>query len=106
MCELCSEGWSEEEPNRIEGATCAFQAEDSPSVCGAPAMWRLRERYVEGHMCEQHAREAAEALGSGFMEMLQEAGISEGETLRPISGEAACDECSRPATYANLTMAT
>jgi hypothetical protein len=39
------------------------------------------------------------------MEVLQAAGVSEGETLKPITADAKCDHCDEPAKYAELTLA-
>jgi hypothetical protein len=101
------ESWSEEEGvSKDAGFTCEFSTEKALHLCGAPARWRFRERVVDDHFCEAHAREHAEDLKSGLMEMLQQAGVSEGESLKPIVADVACDEagCSARAKYADLAI--
>jgi hypothetical protein len=92
VCELCQTENSQEEIalTRDDGFTCEFQADENASVCSAPAVWLFTERYVDGHLCEEHAQ-----------------GTSEGETLKPIASKTdRCDQCNRLATCASITMAS
>lgn len=117
MCDLCQrENMSEEVPlPRWTTIVCGW-SDEFGNDCQSQATHVLRERYVDEHLCEEHGRELAQALGEGLMELLQQTGVSEGETLKPISpGQAVCDsrslippgsdKCKRPAVYANVTFA-
>jgi hypothetical protein len=80
--------------------------DESTEICGAPAIYQLKERYVDDHFCEEHGREIAGMLSEGLMEVLQESGTSDGETLREIVEAAVCVDCGKPAKYAEITMTT
>jgi hypothetical protein len=109
VCELCQTENSQEETAlaRDDGLTCEFQAEENAGVCSAPAVWLYTERYVNGHLCEEHAEEMTSTLGEGLIEMLQTARVSEGEALEPIESKTdRCDQCNRLATCASITIAS
>ena len=109
MCEFCEQPfWHEETQVRAkDGHTCDFATEAQPERCGSRATYQYGERYVDEHLCLEYANGFADQLGGGLMEMLQETGNSEGQSLKPIvGGSEACARCGNPATLANLTLTT
>lgn len=68
MCECCRDTrgqWYELielGDEEAEDCLCEFSTEEEPAICGAPARYEFKERYVEGHLCVQHMRENKEKL--------------------------------------------
>lgn len=104
MCEFCRESWSEE--TAVIGFTCEFISEESMDLCSAPAVYQLKERYVEDHFCEQHGQKEALTLADGLTENMQLIALSEGETLKEITEPTACYRCGNSAKYAQITLTT
>lgn len=117
MCECCRDTrgqWYELielGDEEAEDCLCEFSTEEEPAICGAPARYEFKERYVEGHLCEQHMRENKEKLEEGLMDLYEATGLSESLAFKPIDAEETCDEfdldqgvCGKPARYANIVI--
>ncbi len=114
MCQYCS--IDDEELLKLptgEEGLCEYSTDESESLCGRPAFFALKFRYLDEHLCEEHMREEANELKEGLMDFQESLGLSTGVAIKEIEPGERCghaalpdlEECGHPARYAMINTA-
>ena len=97
---------SEEDP-----FLCEYLNEDTDRLCGQPAHFQSKFRYVEEHLCSEHLEKTKEELEEGLMEFQASVGLFEGLVVKNIEPGETCDYtppldlsnfCGKPALFAKI----
>jgi|CXWL01.1.fsa_nt_gi hypothetical protein len=115
MCEWCGKVDASETtalgPEEAEEMLCEDESQYEPGhMCGAPAAYRSKDRFVEMHLCEKHMETRKAELSEGLGDLLKSAALAEGIMAKPIQAKENCDEfefvgaeeCGQPASYAYI----
>lgn len=115
MCEWCGKvdesQATELGPEEADELICEGESEYEPGhMCGAPARYRSKDRFVEMHICERHMQAVKADMDEGLGDLLQSAALAESVVVRPIRSQERCEdldfargtECGEPAGYAYI----
>ena len=113
MCQYCDIDEKELIEVSPDEGFCEYATEEVPSLCGQPANYCSKFRYLDEHLCEEHMHEQANDLKGGLMDFQKDLGLSEGVVIKKIAPGETCDhaslpdllECGRPAGYALINTA-
>lgn len=126
MCEYCARGSvSGKVLDAEEGLDCKAPLPDEAGgkmfdlglSCGKSAVYRVRDRHVEDHVCDEHTKEGIAALHSGLGDFQRSFGLQMACEFLPIGPGETCDQavgnpllgesmerCGAPATHAKVVV--